>query len=337
MFSSFDLARSHSGPTFRALTVFVLSLGLSGALLADSPLESIDLPSDSGLFARQGPAVITQADFDAYLERLPEEHRGGFLLSNERIGQVLQNLVLVRLLAAQALEEGLYENEVTQANLYQASMVFLADVFRRDFLSDRELDDYSDLARELYLTRSDLFQAEPTVSFAHILIWRGRGRGELDAMESIFALYEQLQGGADFEELATQYSDDPEAEETGGKYRHINIEELEENFAQAVSMMEPGQISEPVLTDYGWHIIRLDEKHEGEKPEWEDVREKATRFAREQHQKDLLERLYRRLLNAHPIEVTPEAVDTLLRRHGVRDSERPTTEAIIEHAQDDNQ
>lgn len=327
----------NSGPRFFVSSAFIALLFVSAAAFSDErPLDHIELTTESGVFARQGSAVVTQSDFDAYLNRMPEEHRGGFLLSNERIGQVLQSLVLVRLLTAEGIEKGLLDDEVVRANLFQAAMVYLADEYRQRYLADRMLDDYSDAARELYLTRPDRFDAESTVSFTHILVWRGRGRGELEAMETIFSIYDRLQDGADFDELVLEHSDDPSLEDNQGRFTRIDPAELEENFAQAVAIMQPGQISEPVLTDYGWHIIRLDEKHEGEKREWEDVREQALTMARERHQNDLLERLYRRLLNADPIEVTPNAVEDLLTRYGVSDVGRPTTEEVTEHAQDED-
>jgi peptidyl-prolyl cis-trans isomerase C len=328
-------ALTMSGPRLFFSFCFSLSMLASvSAISADTPLDRIELTTESGVFARQGSAVITQADFDAYLSRMPEEHRGGFLLSNERIGQVLQNFVLVRLLAAEGMEKGLLDDEVVGANLFQAAMVYLAEEHRQRYLAERMLDDYTDAARELYLTRPERFRSEPTVSFTHILVWRGRGRGELEAMESIFSIYDRLRDGADFDELVLEHSDDPSLEDNQGRFARVDLAELEDNFARAVAMMQPGQISEPVLTDYGWHIIRLDEKHEAEQRGWEDVRELAITTARERHQNDLLERLYRRLLNADSIEVTPGAVEDLLTRYGVRDAGRPTTEAVTEHARD---
>jgi peptidyl-prolyl cis-trans isomerase C len=333
----FGIGARISGP--RGIRFFLFAgfmLCCASAWSADNPLKSIDLVPESDVFARQGPAVVAQSDFDAHLNRIPEEHRGGFLLSKERIGQVLQNLVLVRLLANEAVEQKLLEDSLVQANLRQTAMVYLADEYRHRFLAERMLDDYSDSARELYLTRPELFKTDTTYSFAHILVWRGRGRGELEAMERIHSVYEQLQDGADFEDLVKAYSDDPTAEENQGKFERVDSEELDEQFAQALAIMQPGQISEPVLTDYGWHIIRLDAEHEGDQPEWEVVEEQAREIARERHQNELIERLYRRLLNVHQIEVSPEAVEVLLSRYGVTDAGRPTTAEVIEQTQEED-
>ncbi|NJN68774.1 MAG: peptidylprolyl isomerase [Chloroflexaceae bacterium] len=81
------------------------------------------------------------------------------------------------------------------------------------------------------------------------------------------SLAEQLRGGADFAELAREYSDDPGSRENGGDVGYFDKEgdssrgsTYDPNFVQAALALEEGQISEPVRTPFGWHIIEVTER-----------------------------------------------------------------------------
>ncbi|NBB93008.1 MAG: hypothetical protein GVY32_07570 [Gammaproteobacteria bacterium] len=293
---------------------------------------SLGLPRDSEAFAYQGPVTVTQADLDAYLDRIPEEHRGGFLLDNERLAQAIENLLLVRLLGHQAIENGLLEEPVVQGSLYQTAMVYLADERRKRYLDENMLDDYEQQARELYLTQPSMFEVPASLSFSHILVNRGQGRGELEAMERIFEVYEKLQDGAEFDALVGEYSDDPYVDDNQGSYENVALDELEGEVAQALQLMQPGQISEPVLSDHGWHIIRLDARDDSRKLSWEEAEDQAREIARNQHREELVDSLYRDALQAHPFRIEPGSVEKLLERYGVRDAGRPTDDSISEQA-----
>ncbi len=80
-----------------------------------------------------------------------------------------------------------------------------------------------------------------------------------EARRRIEEIYAKLQAGASFEELAKKYSEDPSAP-LGGDLGFVRPEDLAEPaFRDAVRRLSPGQVSEPVRTTYGWHVIRVTE------------------------------------------------------------------------------
>lgn len=324
-------------PTRGPLSALMLILALS--FLPAIPgwgAEAFTIPRDSSPVVKKGDIVVTQSDIDAYLSRIPEENRGAFLMDKERLGQAIEQLLLVRLLAKQAIDSGLLDEPVVQGSLYQTTSVYLAEERRKRYIADKQLEDYGQQARELYLTEPSLFEVPAALTFSHILVNRGRGRGELDAMERIFEVYEKLQEGAEFEALVAEYSDDPYADENGGSYENVAIEELDGEVAQALQLMQPGQISEPVLSDHGWHIIRLDAKTDASKLSWEEAEEQARELAQQRHRQDLVDSLYRDALDAYPLEIVPGSVENLFERYGVRDAGRPTAESISEQVNEAN-
>lgn len=324
-------------PSQGPMIAFVLILALSFLPAHDSwGAEAFAIPRDSSTVVTKGAVKVTQADLDAYLSRIPEADRGAFLMDKQRLGQAIEQLLLIRLLAAQAIESGLLEEPVVQGSAYQTAMVYLAEERRKRHLAENTLSDYGQQARELYLTERSLFEQPATLSFSHILVNRGRGRGELEAMERIFEIYERLQEGAEFDALVDEYSDDPYADENGGSYENVSLEELEGEVAEALQLMQPGQISEPVLSDHGWHVIRLDAKNDKRQLEWEEAEEQARQVARQRHRQDLIDSLYRDALDAGPLEIEPGSIEELLGRYGVQDAERPSSESISEQVNEAN-
>ncbi len=104
-------------------------------------------------------------------------------------------------------------------------------------------------------------QGEVTV--AHIMVAINKNRSSEEAEKRIKEINQQLVQGVSFASLAKQYSDDPSTAIDGGKIRRfgqgaLNSEEFEK---VAFSLKEPEEISKPVVTQYGWHIIQLIEKH----------------------------------------------------------------------------
>lgn len=311
------------------LSAMLLPLGVNpvqAQSLADTPIErSIQIAVESPMLAEQGDAVVTLADFVAYLSRIPEDDRASFLNSRTRVGQAIENLMLPRLLAEDARDNGFLADPDLQSKLLQSATVLIAQEYMDQYFSEHELEDYSQLARELYLTKPEQYQSPATVSFTHVLISPSAERGELGMMREIFSIYEELDAGAELADLAVEYSDDPAVEDNGGRYVDVDPSTLDEDFALAIAMMQPGRFSEPVKTQFGWHIIRLDGRTEAQPLSWEEAEERALENARAVHMERVRERLVQRL-RAEQLVVDPTKVQVVLDQYQVDWRVAPDTE-----------
>lgn len=79
-----------------------------------------------------------------------------------------------------------------------------------------------------------------------------------EAKRSAVLLRERIMNGEDFGELAREYSEDPGSGQNGGSLGEFGKGQMVPEFEKAAFAMEEGQISQPVKSDFGWHIIRLD-------------------------------------------------------------------------------
>lgn len=316
------------GLTMTLLVVFLSSLISSTShaqALVDAPvIRSMTVQMESPKIAEQGDAVVTIADLGAYLARIPERDRAAFLRSRTRIGDAIDNLMLPRLLAEEARQEGFVSRSELQAKLFQAATVLIAEEYMDDYFQRQELDNYNAMARELFLTEPARYRAPATVSFTHVLISPNEDRGELGVMREIFRIYEALSEGADLGELAEQFSDDPAVAENRGRYEDVDPATLDEDVALALSLMQPGQRSEPVRSQFGWHIIRLDGRTEGGALDWEEAEQQALQDARIRHMERARQRLVERL-RSNDITVFPESIQKVLDQYDLDWSVIPET------------
>ncbi|MFO7874131.1 MAG: peptidylprolyl isomerase [Bacteroidales bacterium] len=129
---------------------------------------------------------------------------------------------------------------------------------------------------------------------AHIMLMAPQGTDEEELKEKeelIFELHEKLEAGADFGELVAEYSEDRRSAQQDGEMPPFTVNRMVPQFIEAIHHLdEPGDISEPVRTDFGWHIIRLIEKDTPPSYEraYSDLKRKVEQGARSELGRDLV-------------------------------------------------
>lgn len=101
------------------------------------------------------------------------------------------------------------------------------------------------------------------VEVSHVMLRTGGARDNAKTKNLAFEIHAQLQGGADWDELCKQFSEDPGSKDTGGRLRPFGVgamNNLPEFDQTAFALKNPGEISDPFQTQLGWHIIRLERK-----------------------------------------------------------------------------
>jgi peptidyl-prolyl cis-trans isomerase SurA len=100
------------------------------------------------------------------------------------------------------------------------------------------------------------------VEVSHIML-RTADKDDIQVKNTIFELYDRLRKGMSWDELCQQYSEDPGSKDKGGRLRPFGVGAMASvpQFQEAAfSLDEPGEISDPVQTQFGWHILRLESK-----------------------------------------------------------------------------
>ena len=97
---------------------------------------------------------------------------------------------------------------------------------------------------------------------SHILVMPNEIRSDKDSRARIRQVYKKLDNGADFEALAKEYSDDPGSAAKGGDLGWVNPGDMVPAFDRIMNEIEPGVLSQPFKSKFGWHILQVEERKE---------------------------------------------------------------------------
>ncbi|MYE43725.1 MAG: hypothetical protein F4X79_06800, partial [Acidobacteria bacterium] len=156
------------------------------------------------------------------------------------------------------------------------------------------------------------YQLGEQAEASHILL-QAETEADEEATRTLAArLAERARGGEDFAELARTYSTDEATREAGGALGVFGPEEMVAEFSEAVFSMMPGEISDPVRTDYGWHVVRLDSRQPAETRELSEVEGEIESRLRQEKAGDLLTE---RALELEGRVAGADSLDELTRDH----------------------
>jgi len=190
----------------------------------------------------------------------------------ERAETVIRYLVDLRLGARAAAEAGIGESEE-----FARQLAYLREKMLLEEYMQSEIDAVvtEEAARDLYETTTAGIEPEEEVRARHILV---------EEEEEARAVLARLQEGESFEDLAAELSKDPGSARRGGDLDYFTQDRMVAPFAEAAFALEPGEVSEPVETQFGWHVIKLEDRRDTELPDFEDMRGQIENFLTRQAQ-----------------------------------------------------
>ena len=221
---------------------------------------------------------ITENDLNAIIMRYPADKRGMF---NSEMGkkQLLEQMISFDLIYKLGNEMKINETEEYKANLAQVEKDLLTQITINKVLSEVTVTDED--AKKYYDQHKNEFEKPATVSAKHILV----DNEELcsDVKKKI------VNGELSFEEAAKQYSTCP-SKEQGGNLGVFGRGMMVPEFEEAAFALELEKVSEPVKTQFGYHLIKVDAKNEPKTSEFNDVKNQIIqKLIQENQEKKYLE------------------------------------------------
>ena len=279
------------------------------------------LTADDSPFAIQGDQSISQTELDAAFAQIPEAQRLAFIRDGGQVDQLVQKLMRIRQIAADARESGFDKEPLVQARMGLEAEAELAKAWMQHVVANAPDADYEALAEEYYLANPDQFMTQETLDVSHILVGT-ETRSEDEALNLVAEVEARLaEDPSQFDALVLEYSEDPAKESNLGRYPAMKRGEMVKPFEDAAfSLGEDGEISEPVKTAYGYHIIRLNGASPPARLPFESVKEQLIQHERERH----LGRYRERYILEHTtgdILIPDGAVEAMARRHFGEDLE----------------
>lgn len=217
--------------------------------------------------AAKGPEVavvngkpISKSEFDLYVENV--ERQSKRQIAEGEQSQLLDQFISMRLASEKAQQEGIEQETKVQDQLALARLNVLVDAGLQKWLEKNPVTD-EELRKEY---DEQITQLPREYHARHILV---------DDQAKAEALTKQLKAGGDFAKLAQKNSKDPSGK-SGGDLGWFTLESMVKPFSDAVAALQPGQMTEqPVQSQYGWHVIKLEESRVTSPPPFEDVKDRV--------------------------------------------------------------
>lgn len=232
---------------------FTLVTAAAVAALLSLPTPSSAEPGAETVVARVNGKEITLGHMIVAHASLPQQYQ-------QLPPDVLYEAILNQLIQQSALEQSVSGPEPLHVRLSmenQRRSLMAADAIESVMAG---VGSEADVKAEYDARYGDGFGGEE-FNAAHILV---------ESEEDAKALLAEIENGADFSETAKARSTGPSGP-NGGDLGWFGAKDMVSEFAEAVQALEPGQVSQPVKTKFGWHIIKLNEKRRADAPALEAV------------------------------------------------------------------
>jgi peptidyl-prolyl cis-trans isomerase C len=287
----------------------LLAAGGSGAQTQGAPDD---------VLAENGLAKLTRADYETDLLRIPPDHRAEFAASPKRLTTMLNTLLIDKTLAREARDAGLDRDPEIMRRLALETDRFLAQAMigrieaQAAAAFDAKEAEFVATARETYLMNKQKYRSPEQIRASHIL-FDPMKHGNNAALALAKETRSKLLSGASFATLATELSDDPTAKSNAGELGWFGPGTMDPAFSKAAFALEKvGDLSEPVQSSFGWHIIRLDARRPPQDMTWEQARKLIMAELKQRFINEARERKLSAIRNDPKMKVNQAAIDALV-------------------------
>lgn len=178
-----------------------------------------------------------------------------------------------------------------------------------------------------YKANQDKFSGAGQVRGRHILLLVKSPADSAKVHKEILDISAKLaKDDKQFSTIAKEKSEDPGSKEKGGDLGWFDPKDMVPEFAAAVRSLEPGKISAPVRTQYGWHIIQIQDRKSGKPPALDSVKPQIENMLKAQIAERVVPGYYRKLLKAHNVKFLDEAY----REPTLMDEPKPASSLVNE-------
>lgn len=226
---------------------------------AGKPLK--DVVKDSAIYATVDGNQVTGKDVKAFITKLPPALQSA--PADKLLELIVNQMVNDRLVAKAAAEQKILEDSVTQKRIAEATEQIIRDRYVEKALEGKITDSdvkkkYAELIKEM--------PDQDEVKARHILVADEKTANEV---------LEKLNKGEDFAKLAKEYSTDP-TKDNGGELGWFVQPAMVKEFGDAVFAMKKGETTKtPVKTQFGYHIINVEDRRKQAKPTFDQVKDRV--------------------------------------------------------------
>src|SRR5439155_21277223 len=246
---------------------------LALALLAGLPLHAQEA---NPVLAKVNGSEIRQSDVT-----LAEEELGPSLAQMDAATK--KENVLAFLIDMKIVAKAAEDKKIENGEDFKKRLAFTRNRLLMDSLlaSEGKAATTDEAMKKVYEDASKQITGEQEVHARHILV---------ETEDEAKAVAEELKKGADFAELAKKKSKDPGASD-GGDLGFFTKDQMVPEFSSVAFSLEPGKVSDPVKSQFGWHVIKVEEKRKRKAPDFDQVKGQIETYVTRKAQADYVGKL----------------------------------------------
>jgi peptidyl-prolyl cis-trans isomerase C len=247
--------------------------------------------------AKVGNTTITQADYDREFQSLPEYAQQLFTDEQGKV-KFLNEIINKEMLHQEALKKGLDKTPDFQKKVEEFKKITLVtELFEKDVMAKAKVSDQE--AKDYYDKHKEEFAPTTQIKASHILV---KTEGEAKKV------LERLKKGEKFADIAKAVSIDKGSAVNGGELGYFSKGQMVPEFEKAASSMNIGDISIPVMTQFGYHIIKVTDKKKGAVIEFEKIKDMISQKLSGEKQKEAFEQYITELKKNYKVEISKDAI-----------------------------
>jgi peptidyl-prolyl cis-trans isomerase C len=223
----------------------------------------------NGVEIRASDVALAEEDLGSNIQQLPPENK------RDQVISYLSDVILV----AQAAEaKKLAESPEFRRRMAHARNRLLMETLLQ---SEAKAATTDDAMKKVYDEAAKQMGGEKEVHARHILV---------DSEDEAKTIAAELKAGGNFAELAKR-SKEPNAAERAGDLGYFTKDQMVPAFSEAAFALEPGKISDPVKSEFGWHVIKVEDKRDRPVPPFEQVKSQIENYLVRKTQADFVGKL----------------------------------------------
>lgn len=291
--------------------IFVLSAAFACA--------SVYAVNDGEVIAQGDAMQITAADLRDELRHVPAQSLGRVLDDPSQHLALVNGVMQVELYVRRALEEGLDQDPLIQARIERSRRQILAEALRDRVLSEVEVPDMTELAREHYQSNKERYTLPEHVRARHILLRVSNEEERTLAQQTLMDVAERVRSGESFADIASEISEDQGSAARGGDLGFFTRGQMVPPFEEAAfSLSEPGELSGIVESRFGLHLIELTERKEERVQPFEEVKPSIVSGLSDEYRRKYFRTWNEDLMEANEVSIDKQKLQEFFREEGSR-------------------
>jgi peptidyl-prolyl cis-trans isomerase C len=259
------------------------------------------------LLAKIGKKVITKKEFDARIAGMPVEFQNRLKTEQQKIAY-FDSLVQADLLALEAQSLKMDKEPAIKMRIDDLTTNLLAQEYMQRQLAKLPKITDNDIEKYYKDHKAELV-TPPMVKAQHILI-RVESNAKQDAVSAAFnrinGIHKEAVGGAEFDKLAEKYSEDAANKANGGDIGFFTKDRIIPEISNQAFNMKVGEISQPIKTNLGYHIIKVNEKKDAKQLSLTEASPRIRTFLENKRHQEVMKTEIDRLKTKYHFVAYPE-------------------------------